>query len=131
MSLVCVPAPLLHLAPRPVWFTFPRFHAPPSPQLVKRAIVSVMDKDKAQQQTMAEFLKFLHVNEVLPALQVRAGLDKILKTMPDLRLDSPSAPLVFDFFEKYCEENGLLHGTSGPAEGSAEQSLNEDAPQGS
>jgi programmed cell death protein 4 len=82
----------------------PHFHH----ELVKRAIVLVMDKAGAEQSSVGVLIKHLMDTEVLSSLQLQQGFRKVHHQLSDLSLDAPCAPGVLDFFVQCAVDGGLV-----------------------
>jgi len=87
----------------------PHFHH----ELVKRAVVLVLDKPEGEQLKMSRLLKDLHACEILSPTQVLQGFDKLRgPLLAELKLDSPQAGVVIEALFKLAESDGLLPPTT-------------------
>mmetsp|Transcript_12780 Transcript_12780/g.23652 ORF Transcript_12780/g.23652 Transcript_12780/m.23652 type:complete len:145 (-) Transcript_12780:196-630(-) len=82
----------------------PHFHH----ELVKRAIVLVVDKAGEEQGSVGSLLKHLVDAEVLSSLQLQQGFKKVHQHLEDLSLDAPCAPEVLAFFVQFASEANLV-----------------------
>eukprot|EP00568_Trieres_chinensis_P013019 CAMPEP_0183302210 /NCGR_PEP_ID=MMETSP0160_2-20130417/8079_1 /TAXON_ID=2839 ORGANISM="Odontella Sinensis, Strain Grunow 1884" /NCGR_SAMPLE_ID=MMETSP0160_2 /ASSEMBLY_ACC=CAM_ASM_000250 /LENGTH=492 /DNA_ID=CAMNT_0025464953 /DNA_START=388 /DNA_END=1866 /DNA_ORIENTATION=- len=57
---------------------------------------------------MAALFSFLVKNAIVSEYQVSKGISRLMKLMPDLKLDVPAAPAMLDEFEGMCREGGCL-----------------------
>ena len=87
-------------------------------ELVKRGVFSAMERDGkatgAEAETnsnidaIAALFGFLVRNVIVSEYQVKKGIDRLHKILPDLALDVPTAPKLLATFEKLAEEQGCL-----------------------
>lgn len=77
-------------------------------ELVKRAVVTSMDKSAEQQAKVADLVQHLHASQVLSSEHTQQGLSKVKAKLSDLTLDAPCAPAVLDFFIKALTEAKLI-----------------------
>uniref|UniRef100_A0A7S2R8H0 MI domain-containing protein n=2 Tax=Rhizochromulina marina TaxID=1034831 RepID=A0A7S2R8H0_9STRA len=77
----------------------PHFHH----ELVKRAIVTVLDKSDEEQQSMVRLIVQLCESEVISTHQRTGGFQKIESLLDDLSLDAPEAHKVFEFVRSQVE----------------------------
>jgi len=82
----------------------PHFHH----EVVKRAIVVVIDRDRPIHEACVSLLEHLAAQEVISRPQLRRGLERIETSMEDIMLDSPKGKEVFDFIRNALEEKGIL-----------------------
>jgi programmed cell death protein 4 len=92
----------------------PHFHH----ELVKRGVFAAMELDgKAAVDSadalsnidaMAALFGFLVRNAIVSDNQVKKGVDRLHKLLPDLTLDVPVAPKLLEAFEKFATEQGCL-----------------------
>lgn len=97
----------------------PHFHH----ELVKRGVFVAMELDgvktdddphaNANIDAMAALFGFLVQNLIVSEYQVRKGIDRLHKILPDIMLDVPSAPKLLNAFEKLAQEQGYLLVTNG------------------
>ena len=106
----------------------PHFHH----ELVKRGVFAAMEldgkgatasvdaEDLSNMDAMAALFGFLVRNAIVSDNQVKKGVDRLHKILPDLSLDVPAAPKLLEAFEKMVTEQGCLavsaHGKSVAAE---------------
>merc|ERR1712094_102545 len=81
----------------------PHFHH----ELVKRAVVHVLDKNEEEQRKMSRLLTHLHGAEILQSSQLQQGFDKLRGLTDELVLDSPQAGQVIGLFVKLAESDGI------------------------
>ena len=99
----------------------PHFHH----ELVKRGVFAAMELDGKKKgddaeatsnlDAIAALFGFLVRNVIVSEYQVKKGVDRLHKILPDLSLDVPTAPKLLEAFEKLAEEQGCLPGTSASA----------------
>jgi programmed cell death protein 4 len=93
----------------------PHFHH----ELVKRGVFSAMELDgkkaagepdhaNSNLDAMAALIGFLVRNVIVSEYQVKKGIGRLHKILPDLTLDVPAAPKLLAAFEKLAEEQGCL-----------------------
>ena len=97
----------------------PHFHH----ELVKRGVFIAMEMDGGNNNVamsssvseapsnidaMAALFGFLVRNAILSDNQVKKGIDRLHKLLPDLSLDVPAAPSLLADFEKMANEQGCL-----------------------
>jgi programmed cell death protein 4 len=94
----------------------PHFHH----ELVKRGVFSAMEQDgkkaaaesddveASNMDAMAALFGFLVRNAILSEYQVKKGVARLHKLLPDLSLDVPAAPALLETFEKMAKEEGCL-----------------------
>lgn len=96
----------------------PHFHH----ELVKRGVFAAMEldgkksageaDDNSSIDAMAALIGFLVRNVIVSEYQVKKGLDRLHKILPDLSLDVPAAPALLAAFEKLVAEQGCLPSTT-------------------
>ena len=100
----------------------PHFHH----ELVKRGVFIAMEADgvnvtstehtaveaPSNIDAMAALFGFLVRNAIVSDNQVKKGVDRLHKLLPDLTLDVPAAPTLLVSFEKMAKEEGCLVATS-------------------
>ena len=96
----------------------PHFHH----ELVKRGVFAAMEldgkkvageaDDNSSIDAMAALFGFLVRNVIVSEYQVKKGIDRLHKILPDLSLDVPAAPALLATFEKLVAEQGCLPSTS-------------------
>jgi programmed cell death protein 4 len=64
---------------------------------------------------MAALFGFLVRNAIVSDNQVKKGVDRLHKILPDLSLDVPAAPALLEAFEKMASEQGCLSSGSAKA----------------
>jgi len=74
----------------------PNFHH----ELVKRAVVTILDKSEQEQASMVRLISHLCETEVVSTHQREAGFQKIESLLDDLSLDAPGASTVFQFVRR-------------------------------
>jgi programmed cell death protein 4 len=94
----------------------PHFHH----ELVKRGVFSAMEQDgkkaaaesddvaPSNMDAMAALFGFLVRNAIVSEFQVKKGVSRLHKLLPDLSLDVPDAPALLETFEKMAKEEGCL-----------------------
>jgi programmed cell death protein 4 len=90
----------------------PHFHH----ELVKRGVFSAMEQDGknttedevSNMDAMAALFGFLVRNAIVSEYQVKKGVARLHKLLPDLSLDVPAAPALLETFEKMAMEEGCL-----------------------
>lgn len=92
----------------------PHFHH----ELVKRGVFAAMELDGkgasvdadalSNMDAMAALFGFLVRNAIVSDNQVKKGVDRLQKLLPDLSLDVPAAPKLLAAFEKMASEQGCL-----------------------
>jgi programmed cell death protein 4 len=98
----------------------PHFHH----ELVKRGVFSAMEMDgganhasssdaafceaPSNMDAMAALFGFLVRNAIVSEQQVKKGVERLHKLLPDLTLDVPAAPALLEAFEKMALEQGCL-----------------------
>jgi programmed cell death protein 4 len=94
----------------------PHFHH----ELVKRGVFAAMELDGVKAggtpdsealsnlDAMAALFGFLVRNAIVSEYQVKKGLDRLHKIMPDIMLDVPAAPALLAAFENLAAEQGCL-----------------------
>lgn len=90
----------------------PHFHH----ELVKRGVKIAMEKDgldhtdsaSSSLDAVAALFSFLVKNAIVSEYQVGKGMDRLRKSISDLKLDVPAAPAMIDEFEKMAREGGCL-----------------------
>jgi programmed cell death protein 4 len=97
----------------------PHFHH----ELVKRGVFSAMEMDgggnhassgdtfteaPSNMDAMAALFGFLVRNAIVSEQQVKKGVERLHKLLPDLSLDVPAAPALLEAFEKMALEQGCL-----------------------
>jgi len=90
----------------------PHFHH----ELVKRGVKIAMENDgqdhtdsvSSSLDAVAALFSFLVKNAIVSEYQVGKGMDRLRKTISDLKLDVPAAPAMLDEFEKMAREGGCL-----------------------
>lgn len=103
----------------------PHFHH----ELVKRGVFSAMELDGkgdsidtealSNMDAMAALFGFLVRNAIVSDNQVKKGVDRLHKILPDLSLDVPAAPKLLEAFEKMASEQGCLSKSAGKAAAAA------------
>ena len=103
----------------------PHFHH----ELVKRGVFAAMELDGkgasidtealSNMDAMAALFGFLVRNAIVSDNQVKKGVDRLHKILPDLSLDVPAAPQLLEAFEKMVSEQGCLSPSSGKAAAAA------------
>jgi len=96
----------------------PHFHH----ELVKRGVFAAMEQDGKGTEgealnidAMAALFGFLVRNAIVSDNQVKKGVDRLHKILPDLSLDVPAAPMLLEAFEKMASEQGCLVSSNGKA----------------
>ena len=99
----------------------PHFHH----ELVKRGVFAAMELDGngtsvntdalSNIDAMAALFGFLVRNAIVSDNQVKKGVDRLHKILPDLSLDVPAAPALLEAFEKMASEQGCLSSGSAKA----------------
>jgi programmed cell death protein 4 len=92
----------------------PHFHH----ELVKRGVVNAMELDGVKApdtpeslsnfDAMAALFGFLVSNAIVSEYQVKKGIDRLHKVLPDIKLDVPAAPQLLEAFENLASEQGCL-----------------------
>lgn len=92
----------------------PHFHH----ELVKRGVVNAMELDGVKDPEHPEALSnmdamtalfgFLVRNAIISEYQVKKGIDRLHKVLPDISLDVPAAPKLLEAFEKLAVDQGCL-----------------------
>lgn len=92
----------------------PHFHH----ELVKRGVFNAMELDGVKASdapealsnldAMAALFGFLVTNAIISEYQVKKGIDRLHKILPDIQLDVPAAPHLLEAFEKLATEQGCL-----------------------
>lgn len=82
----------------------PLFHH----ELVKRAIVNVLDKDEDNQLEISRLFGYLHKNDYLSSQQADKGLKRVLDMVPDLILDTPNAEVIVNNFTIRAKADGIV-----------------------
>jgi programmed cell death protein 4 len=99
----------------------PHFHH----ELVKRGVFCAMEMDggsgkhgspgddaftevPSNMDAMAALFGFLVRNAIVSEQQVKKGVERLHKLLPDLSLDVPAAPALLEAFEKMALEQGCL-----------------------
>ena len=87
-------------------------------ELVKRGVFAAMELDgkksaeevgtNSNMDAMAALFGFLVRNVIVSENQVKKGLDRLHKILPDISLDVPAAPSLLAMFEKLAVEQGCL-----------------------
>ena len=83
-------------------------------ELVKRAVVMVIDKTPEQQADLAALLAHLVERDQLTRAQAIKGFTRLHDLMPELILDAPQAPTVLAFMTNQAVEDGVLPATFDP-----------------
>ena len=97
----------------------PHFHH----ELVKRGVFAAMELDGTKGASvdtsalsnvdaMAALFGFMVRNAIVSDNQVKKGVDRLHKLLPDLSLDVPAAPTLLEAFEKMASEQGCLSSIS-------------------
>jgi programmed cell death protein 4 len=100
----------------------PHFHH----ELVKRGVFAAMEMDGkdgvavesddlSNMDAMAALFGFLVRNAIVSDNQVKKGVDRLHKLLPDLSLDVPAAPKLLEAFEAMARAEGCLGNVSGAA----------------
>ena len=82
----------------------PLFHH----ELVKRAIVNVLDKDKDSQLEISKLFLHLNKNDYLSSQQADKGLKRVSELIPDLILDTPNAKVIVHEFFARAKTDGIV-----------------------
>lgn len=92
----------------------PHFHH----ELVKRGVFAAMEMDGngvaadsealSNIDAMSALFGFLVRNAIVSDNQVKKGVDRLHKLLPDISLDVPAAPALLEAFEKLASEQGCL-----------------------
>ena len=82
----------------------PLFHH----ELVKRAIVNVLDKEANTLLEISRLFMHLHKNGYLSSQQVEKGLKRVSDMIPDLILDTPNAESIVNNFSIRAKEDGII-----------------------
>lgn len=82
----------------------PLFHH----ELVKRAIVNVLDKDKDSQLEISKLFVHLHKNDYLSSQQADKGLKRVSELISDLILDTPNAKVIVHEFLARAKTDGIV-----------------------
>jgi programmed cell death protein 4 len=116
----------------------PHFHH----ELVKRGVFNAMELDGVKAvdapeslsnlDAMAALFGFLVSNAIVSEYQVKKGIDRLHKILPDITLDVPAAPQLLEAFQKLASEQGCYSTATNQTESltSAEElddECNEDA----
>lgn len=97
----------------------PHFHH----EVVKRAIVHGIDHNDRERALASALFKDLNAAEILSQDQAARGFARVKEALPDLSLDTPAAPSVYDGFVERALADGVIAeapATPKPAEGEAE-----------
>jgi programmed cell death protein 4 len=100
----------------------PHFHH----ELVKRGVFAAMEMDGkdgvavesddlSNMDAMAALFGFLVRNAIVSDNQVKKGVDRLHKLLPDLSLDVPAAPKLLEAFKAMARAEGCLGNVSGAA----------------
>jgi programmed cell death protein 4 len=98
----------------------PHFHH----ELVKRGVFAAMEMDGkdgvavesdalSNMDAMAALFGFLVRNAIVSDNQVKKGVDRLHKLLPDLSLDVPAAPKLLEAFEAMARAEGCLGNVAG------------------
>lgn len=101
----------------------PHFHH----ELVKRAVIVVMDKGEEDQVAISDFLAHLVQSGTLSTAQLEQGFGKLSAKMDDLVLDSPKAPVIIAEFVARAKTQNLLPDASSTGNGGIGAALNGSA----
>lgn len=87
-------------------------------ELFKRGVIAAMELDgkkppgdedaMSNMDAMAALFGFLVRNAILSEYQVKKGLDRLHKLLPDIALDVPAAPEMLEAFEKFAVDQGFI-----------------------
>lgn len=86
-------------------------------ELVKRGVVCAMELDGRKAaageeadniDAMAALFGFLIKNSIVSEHQVKKGVSRLHKILPDISLDVPAAPKLLAAFEQFAREQGYL-----------------------
>lgn len=97
----------------------PQFHH----ELVKRGVFAAMEADGnnglSNIDAMAALFGFLVRNAIVSEHQVKKGVDRLHKILPDMSLDVPAAPDLLAAFENMATEEGCLGKANGASAATA------------
>jgi hypothetical protein len=65
----------------------------------RNTVASISDGSSTSLDAMAALFVFLVNNSIVSEYQVAKGIDRLRRTMEDVRLDVPAAPAMLDEFE--------------------------------
>jgi programmed cell death protein 4 len=82
----------------------PHFHH----EIVKRAVTQALDKPEEQRQAMSSMLSYLVAEDVISHQQVLQGFRRVNSLVPELMLDTPSAPVLVAEFVARAIQDGIL-----------------------
>ena len=77
-------------------------------EVVKRAVVHVLDKQEKEQTLMCSLFQHLTERDLLTKLQATKGFHRLHDLLPDLRLDAPDAPTVLAFMTNQAITDGVI-----------------------
>mmetsp|Transcript_15784 Transcript_15784/g.60087 ORF Transcript_15784/g.60087 Transcript_15784/m.60087 type:complete len:487 (-) Transcript_15784:145-1605(-) len=77
-------------------------------EIVKRAVVTALDKDEAGRERIASLLLHLHKNDIVSTRQFEQGFGRLYGLVSDLVLDVPDTPRILATFAKRAVADGVL-----------------------
>ena len=77
-------------------------------EVVKRAVVHVLDKQQMDQNSMSSLLAYLVERDLLTKQQAVKGFTRLHDLLPDLKLDAPNAPTVLAYLTNQAVGDGVL-----------------------
>lgn len=77
-------------------------------EIVKRAVTQALDKPEEQRQAMSSMLSYLVAEDVISHQQVLQGFKRVSALVPELTLDTPSAPVLVAEFVARAIQDGIL-----------------------
>mmetsp|Transcript_19420 Transcript_19420/g.28774 ORF Transcript_19420/g.28774 Transcript_19420/m.28774 type:complete len:394 (+) Transcript_19420:52-1233(+) len=83
-------------------------------EVVRRAVKQAIDKTEDDCTAMSKFISECHTLEVISTAQVAMGFDKLFETLPDMKLDVPSAEIVLKKFVQQAIKDGCLSSSYQP-----------------
>jgi hypothetical protein len=95
-------------------------------ELVKSAVTSTIDESAEKQNKISDFFTHLSINDVLTKVQASQGFDRLFGRIKDMKLDSPSAPLILDQFVERAKLNNVILGTYVPKEVPVEHNYDDE-----
>lgn len=88
----------------------PLFHH----ELVKRAVRAAIDKSDDDRTAASALLHHLHTRQVVSSKQMQIGFDRLHELIPDLVLDTPTAPELLEKFTRQAVADGCLSADYAP-----------------
>ncbi|CAM9340282.1 unnamed protein product [Ascophyllum nodosum] len=77
-------------------------------EIVKRGVKTALDGTDDDRTAMSSLLAYLNSNEIISDGQILKGFNRLYEILPDLVLDTPSAPSLVDMFAKQAKADGCL-----------------------